>query len=163
MSKRSKYRSDADIVGLYWARSESAIAATADKYGAYCHSISYGILRDHILLRERMRPYIDRIMREAHEKGTPVIRPLFYDFPKDPAAWDVEDQFFFGPDLLVAPVLHAGERERNVYLPAGADWVETHSGRTYEGGQTVPCQAPIERIPVFVRKGAELGFSVYGE
>ena len=47
MSKRSEYRSDADIVGLYWARSESAVSATADKYGAYCHSISYCILRDH--------------------------------------------------------------------------------------------------------------------
>ncbi len=153
---------------------EPSLPPIGEKGGGICSSGSdneiwsygeenYGILRDHILLRERMRPYIDRIMREAHEKGTPVIRPLFYDFPKDPAAWNVEDQFFFGPDLLIAPVLHAGERERNVYLPTGADWVETHSGKTYPGGQTVLCQAPIERIPVFVRKGAELGFSVYGE
>ena len=92
-------------------------------------------------------------MAEAHEKGTPVLKPLFYDFPQDAAAWEVEDAYLFGHSLLVAPVMTAGAREREVYLPAGADWTNVHDGKTYEGGQTVTVSAPIEVIPVFLRDG----------
>jgi alpha-D-xyloside xylohydrolase len=98
-----------------------------------------------------MKPYITRIMREASEKGTPVIRPLFYDFSNDPAAWNVEDAYMFGPDMLVAPVLHAGERQREVYLPAGAAWREQETGTKYEGGKAITIKAPLEYIPVFDR------------
>jgi len=62
------------------------------------------ILTRYINLREKMKPYITLQMQSAHEKGTPVMRPLFYDFPEDPAAWNIEDQYMFGPDLLVKPV-----------------------------------------------------------
>jgi alpha-D-xyloside xylohydrolase len=56
-------------------------------------------------------------MKATHERGTPPMRPLFYDFPHDSEAWSIEDEFMFGPDLLIAPVLYEGARERNVYLP----------------------------------------------
>ena len=69
---------------------------------------AYGIIKDLLLLRERLRPYIMQQMRRAHEKGTPPMRPLFFDFPDDPVCIDVDDQFMFGPDLLVAPVLEQG-------------------------------------------------------
>ena len=114
---------------------------------------NYEILKEHLFLRERMKPYITELMTQAHEKGTPVIRPLFYDFPSDSRAWEIEDEFQFGPDVLVAPILEAGVRSRKVYLPAGSVWKELRTGESYEGGQTIEADAPIESIPVFVRNG----------
>ena len=66
----------------------------------------------------------------------------------------MEDEYCFGDDLLVAPIFEAGATERRVYLPAGTDWIDAESGNCYEGGQTVTVPAPIDVIPVFVRKGA---------
>ena len=110
----------------------------------------------YIRLRESMKDYIRKAMTEAHERGTPVMKPLFYEFPEDSAAWEVEDAYLFGHDLLVAPVTEAGARERRVYLPAGAGWTERETGREYQGGQWVNAAAPIERIPLFVRDGAKV-------
>ncbi|MDO3408370.1 glycoside hydrolase family 31 protein [Saccharibacillus sp. CPCC 101409] len=117
---------------------------------------AYGIFEKYLRLRERLRPYIMQQMRAAHDKGTPPMRPLFYDYPDDPAAWDVDDQFLLGPDLLVAPVLHAGAAGRGVYLPAGANWTDAQTGETFAGGQAVEADAPLERIPLYVRNGAKL-------
>jgi alpha-D-xyloside xylohydrolase len=105
-------------------------------------------------LRETLRPYTRRLMREAHESGQPVIRGLFHEFPDDPAAWTVADTYLYGPDLLVAPVTGYGEREREVRLPAGARWTDLRSGVEYDGGQTVLAAAPLESMPVFARDGA---------
>ena len=116
----------------------------------------YEILKKYLFVRERMKPYIRKLMREAHEKGTPPMRPLFYDFPDDAAAWEVEDQFLFGPDILVAPVLEHGLRERRLYLPAGADWVNASTGEIAAGGADVTCAAPLDTIPVFVRSGSDV-------
>ena len=83
---------------------------------------AYKIFKEYMFIREGMKTYITKLMREAHEKGTPVMRPLFYDFPVDKICWDVTDQYMFGPEVLVAPVLFAGVRSRKVYLPTGAKW-----------------------------------------
>lgn len=117
------------------------------------------ILCRYLFIRERLRPYVRRLMREAHESGAPVMRPLFYEFPKDKAAWNVEDAYLFGPDLLVAPVMEVGVTERTVYLPAGSSWTDAFTKTVYEGGQTVTVPAPIDIIPVFIRDGAE--FHIY--
>jgi alpha-D-xyloside xylohydrolase len=117
---------------------------------------AYPVLAEHLHLRERLRPYIRSLMKAAHEKGTPVMRPLFYDFPGDPGAWNVETAYMFGPDILVAPILEANQTEREVYLPAGAKWTNAHTGETCEGGRTVAAPAPYEHIPLFVRDGARL-------
>ena len=111
----------------------------------------YDIFVRYITRRNEMRPYTRELMREAHEKGTPVMRPLFYEFAEDEAAWDVKDAYMFGADLLVAPVMTYGAREREVYLPAGAKWTEESTGKVYEGGQTVMAEAPLDVIPVFRR------------
>ena len=95
-------------------------------------------------------------MRQAHEKGTPVIRPLFYEFPQDEAAWAEEDSYLFGEKLLVAPVTQMGARERRVYLPKGSKWTCAWTGQVYEGGQTSTAAAPLEHIPLFLRDGATL-------
>ena len=113
----------------------------------------YEILKRYLFLREEMKPYIERTMRITHEKGAPVMRPLFYDFPKDKNARAVEDEFMFGDGVLVAPVMELGLRSRPVYLPEGATWIDTHTGAEYAGGQTVEADAPLEVIPAFVKKG----------
>jgi len=116
----------------------------------------FDICKNYISIREKMRPYTRRIMQEAHEKGTPVMRTLFYQCPEDPVAWEIDDEYFFGPDILVAPVLYEGVTEREVYLPEGT-WVDLNDGTRYEGGQRVHAPAPYEYIPVFIREGSETG------
>jgi len=107
-------------------------------------------------IRERLRPYIQRQMVVAHQKGTPVMRPLFYDFPNDPPCWDIEDEYMFGPEILVAPVLAAGMESRRVYLPPGDDWRDLLTDQRWPGGSWVEVDTPIETIPVFVRGEANV-------
>jgi alpha-D-xyloside xylohydrolase len=82
------------------------------------------------------------------------MRPLFVDFPDDPTVWEVEDEYMFGSDVLVAPVLEKGMRTRKVYLPRGVKWLERSTEKVYEGGQWVEVETPLEVIPVFF-KGKE--------
>jgi alpha-D-xyloside xylohydrolase len=118
---------------------------------------AYSVLADQLLLRERLRPYIDTQMRHASHSGVPPMRPLFVDFPTDLECWSVDDEFCFGPDLLIAPILEAGVRARDVYLPAGAAWTDMGTGDCFSGGRTICASAPLTRIPVFVRDGADIG------
>lgn len=121
-------------------------------YGEEC----FQVMKKYLFVRERIRPYVTEQMKAAHEKGTPVMRPLFYDFPQDAKAWDVDDSYMFGPDLLVAPVIEADSYKRTVYLPAGAKWTDPWTKQQYEGGQTVTVDAPIDIIPLFLRDDAQL-------
>ena len=70
---------------------------------------NYEILKKYLFIRERLRPYIRSCMEQASKTGAPVMRPLFFDFAEDKESWNVEDAYMFGPDLLVAPVMEAGE------------------------------------------------------
>ncbi|MFF5289340.1 TIM-barrel domain-containing protein [Paractinoplanes globisporus] len=99
-------------------------------------------------------------MDHASATGVPPMRPLFLEFPDDPAAWAVEDQFLLGPDILVAPVTELGARQRRVYLPAGAEWTDSETGRRYPGGAHVVIDAPLDRIPLLVRDDARLPLTV---
>lgn len=82
------------------------------------------------------------------------MRTLFYEFPKDARAWEVDDAYLFGADVLVAPIVQGGQREREVYLPEGANWVDVLRGTKYEGGQKVTAEAPLEWMPLFTREGS---------
>jgi alpha-D-xyloside xylohydrolase len=84
------------------------------------------------------------------------MRPLWFDFPEDAEAWGVDDEYSFGPSVLVAPVTELGARSRRVYLPAGASWADAWSGEVVSGGTWVEANAPLERIPVYLRDGAKL-------
>lgn len=114
---------------------------------------NYKILSDYLFLRERLRPYTRKLMKEAHEKGSPVMRTMFYEFPEDKVCWELTDQYMFGPEILVAPVMEEGVRSRSVYLPAGTVWIDAYTGKEYAGGQTIKVEAPLEIIPVFTKKG----------
>ncbi|WP_158849685.1 glycoside hydrolase family 31 protein [Saccharothrix deserti] len=134
---------------------EPAMTGLPNEVWSYGDEV-YPILVDHLRLRERLRPYVMEQMRAAAETGLPPMRPLFLEFPDDERAWEVDDAFLLGPDLLVAPVTAAGARERTVHLPAGARWTDAWTGQEHVGGQTVTVAAPIERIPLFVRDDARL-------
>ena len=73
---------------------------------------NYEIMKKYIELREELRPYTRRLMKEANETGAPVMRPLFYLFPEDEKVWEIKDQFLFGDQYLVAPVTEYGQRKR---------------------------------------------------
>ena len=117
---------------------------------------AYEILKYYLELRERMKPYITELMEAAHMKGSPVMRPLFYDIPEDPKCWDVNDEYMFGPDVLVAPVMHAKMTSRKVYLPEGSRWTNYWTGETLEGGQETEVATPLSQIPLFTRNGRTL-------
>jgi alpha-D-xyloside xylohydrolase len=102
-------------------------------------------------------------MKETSEKGAPVMRPLFYDFPQDRKAWEVEDVYMFGPDLLVAPVFEKGAEERSIYLPEGSVWQDAYTKEIYQGGQVVTVPAPLGIIPVMMRDGKQFDIYVEGE
>lgn len=122
---------------------------------------SYGednleIMKKYLFMRERLRPYIKEQMILTHEKGTPIMRPLFYDFSADEKTWDIDDAYMFGPDILVAPVIEEDACRRSVYLPAGAKWTNVWTKEEYEGGQFILVDAPLDQIPLFLKDGAKL-------
>ncbi|MCL2833474.1 MAG: glycoside hydrolase family 31 protein [Treponema sp.] len=117
----------------------------------------YAICKKYLFIRESLKPYISELMKSAHEKGSPVIRPLFYEFPQDSKAWETENEYMFGPNYLVAPVLYPNQRDREIYLPAGANWTCVWTGKTYGGNSRITVPAPLDVIPVFSRDGARLG------
>ncbi|WP_338022516.1 TIM-barrel domain-containing protein [Bifidobacterium lemurum] len=120
-----------------------------------------GILTKYIRVREMLRPYLRELFRQAHEEGQPLVRGLFYEFPDDEMAQSVGDEYMFGSDLLVAPVVEAGATSREVYLPGGeqVDWVELHTGTRWCGGRVVTADAPLDVVPVFARDGRDCGLA----
>jgi alpha-D-xyloside xylohydrolase len=107
-------------------------------------------------MRQRLLPYVNQQMQLAHEKGTPPMRPLFFDFPGDTDCAAVDDEFLFGPDILVAPILEYGVRKRKVYLPAGTSWTDAWTDKKINGGQWIDADAPLEKIPVYLRGDSNL-------
>ncbi|BBU86857.1 hypothetical protein EIMP300_82570 [Escherichia coli] len=91
-------------------------------------------------------------MAETHEKNSPIMRTMFFEFPDQAESWNIYDQYCFGPDLLVAPVMHEGTRSRDVWLPAGETWIDFYTHEHYAGGQTLHHCAPLHQIPVFIRE-----------
>jgi alpha-D-xyloside xylohydrolase len=134
-----QYSTFCPLFRLHGYRLPTPEASTMISTGGPNEAWSYGdeaytIIKDLLFLRERLRPYILEQMHLAHEKGIPPMRPLFFDFPRDETCASIDDQFLFGPDLLVAPALTEGVRTHEVYLPAGTTWTDAWSRQTFEGG-----------------------------
>ncbi len=113
---------------------------------------NFEILKRLVLLRERLRPYIEEHMALAAEKGLPVMRPMFFDFPRDEACYTLGEQYMFGPDILFAPVVNRGQTEKEVYLPAGR-WVRAGTGETFGPGRHT-VHVPLHEFAAFVKEGA---------
>lgn len=115
----------------------------------------YDHLKSLIMLRERLRPYIMKHMEIASETGTPIMRPLFFDYYEDPRCYELEDQYLFGSDILFAPIVACGQIEREVYLPEGT-WLHVRDGKAYQGRRTVTMSAQLHEFIAFVRKGSDV-------
>jgi alpha-glucosidase (family GH31 glycosyl hydrolase) len=110
------------------------------------------ISRRYVKLRYRLLPYLYTMAHRAHERGMPIVRPLF--FQSSGGRWAEEDDaYLFGDSFLVAPVVERDKTTKTVPLPAGA-WVNYWTDAVVEGGGTVTVDAPLERLPLFVREGA---------
>ena len=111
---------------------------------------NYAIMKKYYDIRVSLHDYIKSLFDEASENGSPLIRTMFYEFPEDKTCWELDDQYMFGAKYLVAPIFQLNQFAREVYLPAGS-WKLTSTGETYEGGQTVTVDAPLDYMPVFER------------
>ena len=120
---------------------------------------SYGkqaepILAKYLRLRYQLMPYTYSLAFGSYQTGAPFMRALFMDFPDDPNAADIPDEYMFGPAFLVAPVAEQGATRRQVYLPAGCDWYNYWTNERLQGGRTITAAAPIDTLPLFVRAGS---------
>lgn len=120
------------------------------------NSAAYASILYYDRLRYRMLPYIYSVAGAVYLHNYTMMRGLVMDFPADSTASRVNDEFLFGPDLLVCPVYTYRAVARQVYLPAGTEWYGLYDGKLYDGGQTIRADAPFSRIPVFARAGTIL-------
>jgi alpha-glucosidase len=97
-----------------------------------------------------LAPYVRSICDEAATTGLPAQRPLFLHYSGDDAYLTCQDQYLYGRDLLVAPIITEGASEREVLLPGGEEWIHVWTGQTYSGGRHV-VSAPFGSPPVFAR------------
>lgn len=116
---------------------------------------NYQALKSLVELRNRLIPYIKKHMDLASEYGTPVMRPLFYDFPKDEVCYQTGDEYLFGDDILFAPITTQGQISRKVYLPEGK-WILTKDKKMYEGGGWYEIEAELYEYIAFVKEGTEV-------
>jgi alpha-glucosidase (family GH31 glycosyl hydrolase) len=112
------------------------------------------IVRRFIKLRYRLLPYIYTTAMQAHLRGYPIVRPLFFEFPKDTATYNISSEYLFGGNLLIAPVVEAEIESMPVYLPGNGQWYSFWDEQKYEGGQWHNIPITLETIPVFVKEGS---------
>ena len=114
----------------------------------------YNVLAFYDRLRYRLMPYIYTIAADTYAHAGTMMRGLVMDFPNDGNVRNIADEYMFGPAFLVAPVTEYKAKSRQVYMPAGARWYDFHTGKVYDGGQTIDAPAPLDRMPIFVKEGS---------
>lgn len=117
-------------------------------------SVEYASMVFYTKLRYRLLPYIYSIAAKSYFDDYTIMRGLVMDFPEDRTAQLVADQYMFGPSIMVAPVHVYNAKKRDVYFPKGANWFDFYSGKKYYGGQRNVVDAPLDRMPLFVKEGS---------
>ncbi|HET9648386.1 MAG TPA: TIM-barrel domain-containing protein [Microlunatus sp.] len=112
------------------------------------------IAKKYVSLRYSLLPYTSTAFHNSTVDGRPVQQALVYQFQDDPKVRNVSDQFMWGNDIMVAPVVTKGATSREVYLPKGKDWIDWWTGTRYTGDQTITVTAPLDVMPIFVAQGA---------
>ena len=115
-----------------------------------------GPLLDAVALRYRLLPFLYAQSWQVADRGASFLYPVGMVFPEDRAAQDLRDQYLFGRNLLVSPVIEPGATSRSVYLPAGTAWIDFWTGARHQGGTKLQVAAPIGQIPVQVAAGTIL-------
>ncbi len=126
------------------------------KFPWNCPEQTRELYRETLRYRYEMTPYIYSAAIEASRTGAPIMRPLVYHHMEDELTYGVNDEFYLGDSMIVAPVVNYGERQRLVYLPAG-EWIDNWSGKEYQGSQFVMTECPLYELrglPIFIKKGA---------
>jgi alpha-glucosidase/alpha-D-xyloside xylohydrolase len=113
------------------------------------------ICRKYLELRYRMLPYLYSAVHECATTGMPILRALWVHFPDDPKAVECSDQYLWGKNILVAPVVEKGATTRRLYLPHGA-WYDFWTQERVEGGREISRPVDLETIPLYVREGSIL-------
>ncbi len=143
-------------LGIFYPffRNHCAMENRAQEPWAFGEAVESNI-RHLIEARYRLLPYIEQLFAEHLDKGAPLMRPLEWHAGNDPIAAEIEDQFFFGRDVLVAPILYRGHSRRAVYLPKGL-WHPFEGGPPLRGGRYHSVAWGGGQVPAFVRDGAIL-------
>ena len=113
------------------------------------------ILRKYLELRYRLLPYLYTAVRETHETGLPIMRALWLHYPTDAVGTARGDEYLWGRDMLVAPVVEKGATARTLYLPGGT-WYDFWNDERVEGGREITRPVDLETMPLYVRAGAVL-------
>ena len=103
-------------------------------------------------MKYKLMPYVYAQAKDCTLRGLPMVRALFVEFPEDPGAWLMEDEYMFGSQILVAPLMESGN-SRNVYLPAGCKWIDYQTGKVYESGWQTITAGQIPAV-ILVRDGS---------
>ena len=111
------------------------------------------ICRKYLELRYQLMPYLQTALRDVHDTGTPIMRALWLQYPDDAAAVQRADEYLWGPDMLVAPVVEKGATSRRVYLPRG-QWIDWWTEETVDGGKEIERPVDLATTPIYVRAGA---------
>ena len=120
-------------------------------------SVAYNSILSVMQLRYRLMPYLYSQTAAVYFDDATLMRGLPMDYPDDPEVRDLSDQWLLGPSLMACPVYEYKARSRSVYLPAGG-WYDFYDGSYYPGGTRMTVNAPLERIPVFVKAGSIIPF-----
>ena len=115
---------------------------------------NFEILKELILIREKLRPYIKKQMDIASQKGYPVMRPMFFEYHDDEVCYTLDSQYMFGDDIIFAPIVEQGQTLKTVYIPDG-EWILTKDKKVYTKG-TYEIKAEINEFVAFVRKGSDV-------
>ena len=110
------------------------------------------VIKKYIQLRYQWMPQLYSLFAEANETGTPVVRPLMMGYPNDEHTFNLSDQFMFGDNVIIAPIMTPGTTHRAVYLPEGI-WVNYWTDEVLEGGTHHLIQADLEILPIFIKQG----------
>jgi len=119
----------------------------------------FKIIRSTILERYKIAPYVYTMARKTYDEALSLCRPMYYDYPEAKEAYDNKDEYMFGDDILVCPItdpMKEGRSTAKVWLPAGNDWYEWHTGTLLKGGQTVERTFHLDEYPIYIKAGSIL-------
>ena len=113
--------------------------------------ITEDINRKYIKLRYKLIPYMYDIFYKGEQSGLPIMRPLMLHYQNDHKTYEINDQFLFGENIMVAPVLEQGKQARMIYLPKGDKWIDYWTKEVFNGGQYIVKETPLDVCPIYIK------------